>query len=583
VSDLSEVITDVLPTQPLSVVPSIEMAVVAAAALAIVFYRLKQPALLAYIAAGLVLGLVAKPMLGGSLGEMEEISHLGLVFLLFIIGVELDLKGILKLGPRVAAAVMLQAPITIGAVWGLQLLLDALGLTLFGLATRPAGFFIFAVAVSLSSTAVVVKLLGDRFDLGSQAGRITVLTLIAQDIWAVLSLTFVTSQGEGSRSGVLGVVFMLGGAAAAVAALWLVAHHLLTRLMRMLSRSPDMVAMAALGWCFVGAGAMSLAGLSAEMGALIAGLTLGSLPIAAELLAKVSALRDFFMALFFVALGMSLPLPTLEVLGAALALIGILLLSRLVLFSPLLLAARLGPAVSFASAINLAQLSEFSLLLLPIGVAQGALTSQDAATVSYALMLSVVLSTYGIKYNYPLAFALTRLLRLKRAAGDGPAPQPAAAGGEHGHASAEVVMLGYFRNAESLAERLAGAAPDLLARILVVDYNLKNHPAIQAQGLKVVYGDISNPETLRHHGIQGARVVLSTVTDNFLRGTSNLELLKQIKGQNPEARFIGTAISAGEKAALLEAGAYACISPSDESAAAYLAELRRALAQGADA
>jgi hypothetical protein len=424
-----------------------------------------------------------------------------------------------------------------------------------------------------------VKLLGDRFDLGSQAGRITVLTLIAQDIWAVLSLTFVTSQGEGSRSGALGVVIMLGGAAAAVGLLWLTARHLLTRLMRMLSRSPDMVAMAALGWCFVGAGAMSLAGLSAEMGALIAGLTLGSLPIAAELLAKVSALRDFFMALFFVALGMSLPLPSLEVLGAALALIGILLLSRLALFSPLLLAARLGPAVSFASAINLAQLSEFSLLLLPIGVAQGALTTADAATVSYALMLSVVLSTYGIRYNYALAFALTRLLRLKRAPA-GAAPQPAAGDAGQAHAQAEVVMLGYFRNAESLVERLVGAAPDLLERILVVDYNLKLHPAIQALGLRVAYGDISNPETLRHHGIQGARVVLSTITDNFLRGTSNLELLQQIKSQNPGARFIGTAISAEEREALLAAGAYACVSPSDESAPAYVEQLRRALDEG---
>ncbi len=573
--ELTDVITEVIPSQPLAVVPAIEMAVVAAAALAILFYRFKQPALLAYIAAGLLLGLVARPLLGGSLGKMEEISHLGLVLLLFIIGIELDLKGILRLGPRVAAAVMLQAPLTIAVVWGLQALLDALGLTLFGLATRPQGFFIFAVAVSLSSTAVVVKLLADRFDLGSQAGRLTVLTLIGQDIWAVLALTYVTSQGEGSRSGALGVLIMLGGAALAVAALWLVARHLLTRLMRMLARSPDMVALAALGWCFVGAGAMSLAGLSAEMGALIAGLTLGSLPIAAELQAKVSALRDFFMALFFVTLGMSLPLPSLPVLGAAAALCAILLLSRLLVFAPMLLAARLGPAVGFATAINLSQVSEFSLLLLPIGLAQGALTQADAATVSYALMLSMVLSTYGIKYNYPLAFALTRLLRLERGA------RPAEASPGSAHAGAEVVMLGYFRNAESLVARLLGAAPDLVDRILVVDYNLKNHAAIQAQGLRVAYGDISNPETLRHHGIQHAQVVLSTVTDNFLRGTSNLELLRQIRSQNPGARFIGTAISAEEKATLQEAGAYAVISPSDESAAAYLESLRRALDAGA--
>lgn len=557
----------------LGVVTAIELSVVTAAVLAILFYRWRQPALLAYIVSGLVLGTATRPLLGGSAKLMGQLSQLGLVLLLFIIGLELDLKGITRFGRRVAAAVLLQAPIAMLAIWGIQAGLSAIGLHVPGLGNSPASWSFFAVAAALSSTAVVVKLLADRFDLTSQAGRVTVLTLIAQDIWAVLALSLIATQGHGHGGGVSGIALMLGGAGLAVVVMSLVARHVVARVMAMMARAPDLIALSALAWCFAGTAALSAVGLSAEMGALVAGLTLGSLPVASEILGKLVNLRDFFMALFFVALGMSLPPPGLGVIGAALALVAIVALLRLVLFAPSLLAAGMGPVVSITSAINLAQISEFALLFVPIGIAQGAISIRQGSAISYGMMLSVVLSTYGITYNYRLAAALACLVR--RRAGNSTTVEAARCGSgltaeEQGkeHAPA-ILLLGFHHNAEALAQHLGRHAPHLLPRTLVIDYGLKRHSRVAGYGLGVVYGDISNPETLRHHGAGRASLVVSTISDTFLRGTSNLRLLQQVRSLNPRARFVATADNKEQASMLLRAGADGCICPAVEAAPPY--------------
>jgi Kef-type K+ transport system membrane component KefB len=313
-------------------VPAIGLAIVAAAVLAVVFHRLKQPALLAYIAAGLALGLFSDE-LAGAVPAMSQVAHLGLVFLLFIIGIEMDIAGILRLGPRAAVAILLQAPVSIAAVLAIQALAHAVGLRVPGLGEAPASWLTFAVAASLGSTAVVVKLLADKFDLSTQAGRVTVLTLIGQDVWAVLALSWVSAQGDGT-AGHGGVLALLGGAALLAAACILLSHWVLPRVLARLSAVPDVLAVVALGWCFLWAEAFRRIGLSAEMGALFAGLTIGRLPQRVEIQAKVSSLRDFFMALFFVALGMSLPVPGARELAGAAMLVAIVVVTRLVCSRP---------------------------------------------------------------------------------------------------------------------------------------------------------------------------------------------------------------------------------------------------------
>jgi Kef-type K+ transport system membrane component KefB len=562
----------------LGLVSAIGIAVVAAAVLAVVFNRLKQPALLAYIVAGLTLAAFAAPHFGDNLHTMEQISHLGLVFLLFVIGLEMDLGSIFKLGPRAALAVLLQAPIAIAVLLLVQWLLKLADIHAPGLGLSPDAWIYYGTAGALGSTAVAVKLLGDKFDLGSQAGRVTVLTLIAEDICAVLVLSYVQSQAGSAQSG--GALLMIGGGVLVILAIALLTKYVLAGVMTFLAKSPDLLSLVALAWCFLCAESISRIGLSAEMGALIAGLTLGRLPQHAEVLSKVINLRDFFMALFFVALGMSLPAPTWAVLGSACVLVIIVVIARLVLFAPTLLASGLGPIVSFTAALNISQISEFSLLLIPIGISTGALTTYDASVISYGLMISVVLTTYVIKNNYRISIAFERMLWKSKPV-SAAAIRHAHAGAHatsHGLSGADIVLLGYYLNAEALAHELENIAPELIPRTLVIDFNLHNHPIIRSHGFRVMYGDISNPDTLRHVGLGDAKVVVSTISNAFLRGTSNEALLEQVKSINPNARFIATDVALAHSQHFLDRGAFACITPPHEAAPAYVKAMIDAIA-----
>lgn len=563
------------PDSGIGLVTAISLAVVSAALLSVCFHRFKQPAILAYIAAGLLFQATLSDALGGSIHVMEEVSHLGLVFLLFIIGIEMDLGGIKKLGKQGAVAVVLQTPIAVAVILGLQWGAAELGFAIPGLGQFREAWFFYAVVVALSSTAVVVKLLSDKFELTTQSGRVSIMTLIAQDIWAVIALTYasMTMADAATEAGGGGVLVMVAGGMAVIAFILSMSRWVLPRLMIWLSRSPDMLSLVAIGWCFLCASAMAWIGFSAEMGALLAGLIIGRMPIHSEILSKVLSLRDFFMALFFVALGASLPAPTTKMIFAALPLVLYVVLAKLLLYTPILMAAGMGSVVSLATAINLAQISEFSLLLVPIGAAAGALNNTDVGVISYAMMLSVLLSTYGIKFNHNIALWMNRLPGLQLLSGGLREGEAAA----HDHGASEVILLGYHNNAEALAKLMAETCQELLSKVLVVDFNLRNHLRIRAAGMRVVYGDISNPETLRHCGIDNAKVVVLTLSNTFLKGTSSQELIDVLRSINPDIRFIGTASTIQNVEKLMEKGACACICPEQEAAPAYLKAIQSAL------
>ena len=551
-------------SEGLGLVSIIGIAIVTASLLTILFTRFKLPALLAYIASGLLIGIFASELFGQTVHMLNEVSHIGLVFLLFIIGMEMDPTAIRLLGFRTSLAIILQAPISIGAIYALQWGLYQAGYSLPGLASNPEGWIYYGVAASLGSTAVVVKLLGDKFDLGSQAGKITIVTLILEDVWAIVALSYVKSQGVDAESS--SALIMIGGGVILAVIFVLVSKFLLSRVLTYLSRSPDLLTLISLGWCFLCAESMAQIGLSAEMGALIAGVTIGRLPQHTEIFSKVESLRDFFMALFFVALGISLPPPSLTIIGESLVLVAIVMCSRLFLYAPTLFASKQGPIVSFAAPINLSQLSVFGLLLIPVGIANGALVEHDQLVISYALLFSVILSTFGIKNNYRLAMLLSRFLGLRA---DKNYKQTQTETSSDDHQDTEIIILGLHVNTEAIVSYLEKTQPELLKKILVIDFNLDKHKRIKCRDLRIAYGDFSNPETLRHYGIQNAKVVVSTINNAFLHGVRNETLIYLIKTLNPSIRIIATSLSSIQSEKLKEQGAYACISTPDESAPAY--------------
>lgn len=556
----------------LGIVSTIGIAIVTASLMTIIFNRFKLPALLAYIISGLLIGFFASDIFGESVHLLDEISHVGLVFLLFIIGMEMDPTAVRMMGVRTAIAITLQAPVTIVVIYALQAGLYKFDITLPGLATNPDGWIFYAVAVSLGSTAVVVKLLGDKFDLGSRAGRITIVTLIIEDIWAVLALSYVKSQGGDVDSNALWM--MVGGGIILTLAAILVARYALSRVLSHLSSSSDILMLISLGWCFLCAELFSQLGLSAEIGALIAGLTIGRLPEHTEVFSKVQSLKDFFMALFFVALGISLPPPTLEIMWQSTALVVIIILARLLLYSPLLLFARQGPVVSFAVSINLSQISVFSLLLLSAGMATGALQEHDKMVISYAMLISVIISVFTLLNNYKLAMKITSLLRFNVDKHFSHTNDKAS----NNHEAADVIVLGLHVNSEAIIRHLEKNRPELLDKILFIDFNLEKHKQDRFRNLRLAYGDFSNPDTLRYYGIEHAKVVVTTLNNAFQHGIRNEDLIAEIKKLNPSVKIITTCLGSDQYESLLEMGAYACVSTPDESAPAYTQAIIEAIA-----
>jgi Trk K+ transport system NAD-binding subunit len=214
-------------------------------------------------------------------------------------------------------------------------------------------------------------------------------------------------------------------------------------------------------------------------------------------------------------------------------------------------------------AINLAQISEFSLVIVALGAGYGHVGPEVGSVVLFTLIITAVLSTYGILFNHELATVLARLVAwtgLPQYTGRRREPEELPSG--HREAGADVFLLGVSREGLAFVQHLERESPDMKRRLVAIDFNPETLETLQADGVECHYGDISNVETLRHAGIEHARVVVSSISDWFLKGTSNLTLLRLVRGLAPKARVIATADRLADAETLYaEGAAYVLIPP----------------------
>jgi Kef-type K+ transport system membrane component KefB len=549
---------------------SIGLCIAVAAALAFVAHRLKQPLLLAYLLAGVVIG----PRIGLGLisdeGSITTVAEIGLILLLFMIGLELDLRKLVSAGRAVIVTGLLQVPLCV-----------ALGLGFFALLGFPIGGGDFrglylAVCLAMSSTMIVVKLLYDTFELDTLPGRITLGVLIFQDIFAIIALGVQPNLAD-PQIGKL--VTSLAGGAALVGAAFLISKYVLPPLFRSVAKLPELVLIGSLAWCFVVCWAASAAGLSREMGALIAGVSISTFPYNLDVVAKVVSIRDFFVTLFFVALGMEIPLPTPELLGMAALASLFLVASRLIVIVPILRTLGLGHRASLLPAINLAQMSEFSMVIAAIGLGFHHIDQKTVSLLIFVFAFTSVASTYMIGYSHSLQRVLSRGLRAVGVSdiADERLPEAPAV-------APDVVLLGFFTEASALVheyEMASAAEPHpMLARLLVIDFNPDVHAELLRRGIACRYGDIASMDTLHHADVHDAKLVVSTITDSILKGTTNLRLLKLARRIWPNAMVVVTATRTAAALALYEAGADFVFVPRLHSAAQMASLLERGLAEG---
>ena len=508
------------------IILQIAIAIVVAGGLALLARATKQPLILAYLAAGIIIG----PTEGFGwlkIEDLEPISELGLILLLFMVGLEIDLKKLVASGKPLIAAGIGQFAVCV--------VLGLMAAPWLGFSYVPGSLapIYVAVATALSSTMIVVKLLYDKFELDTIPGRITLGILVFQDIWAILFLAL--QPNLRNPAPLLLVISIIKGVALVAIAL-LMSRFVLPSLFRWIARSPELMLIVALGWCFgISAAAASL-GLSREMGALIAGISLSAFPYGLDVVAKIISLRDFFITLFFITLGAKIPRPTMILVMAAIGISVFLVLSRFLSISPILLAMKQGIRISFVPAINLAQISEFSLVICALGVSLGHIDAYVLSVVVYTFVITSVLSTYGIQYNHYMYLTvrpwLTRLgLRDLQ--------------DEYGHVSKHqarrIYFLGFSRYASSLLHDLLESKPDLADDIGVLDFNPQVKHELDRRGICNVYGDISHRGTLEHANVHSSEVLVCTIPDSILKGTNNERLLLQLKALCPYAHVIVTA------------------------------------------
>jgi Kef-type K+ transport system membrane component KefB len=568
-------------TAPTDLLSSIGICVGAAALLALGGWRLRQPLILAYLVAGVVIGPVGLKFVTNQ-ASIATVAEIGLILLLFIIGLEIDIKKLASAGAPVLLTGSLQVPICIALGLGFFWLLGARVTQVHSpcTATSPCDFSLIylAACMSLSSTLVVVKLLYDKFELDTLPGRITLGVLVIQDLWAV---GMIAVQPNLVNPDLLPLAFSLWKGALLVVGGLALSKYVLPHLFRAVAKAPELVLVTALAWCFFLAGIASYIGLSREMGALIAGVSLSTFPYNLDVMAKAVSIRDFFVTLFFVALGMQIPIPSLHVVEIALAASAFVVLSRLSVV-PILYGLRLGHRASLIPAINLAQVSEFSIVIASLGLARYQISADVLTIVIITFAATSVASTYMINSSHAVQRILSRALKLLRVrdldVGE-TAPERTEARSE------TMVFLGFFRDASSILLDLesdgnAVEAQVLLDKILVIDFNPTVMRELRRRGISCVYGDVAHADTLRHAGIGNAELVVCSITDDILRGTSNLRLLRNIRAACPKARVMLTTEHIPQALHYYEAGADFVYIPRLHSAMQIARLLKQGLADG---
>ena len=433
--------------------------------------------------------------------RIEEISHLGIVLLLFLVGLELSFDRLRDLGrvTLVAGGGQILLTFLVG------LAIDAALAPLAGIGTVEAT--LLAAAFVFSSTVVVVRLLEQRGELSTLHGRIAVGVLLLQDLAVILCLTVLhgfDGEGGGGAGGVasalakmpiafLGMAVMLGLAV-------LASKYLLERPFAWAARNGQTLVVWGIAWCLAFVGLASLLGLSAEIGAFLAGISLAQLPCAHDLARRLQPLMAFFIALFFVSLGAGMDLAdAIDVWPVALALCLFVLLVKPAIVAWLVARSGYGERTAFLSGLSLGQVSEFSFILAAMAHEKGLLGDKALAIVGLVGLVTIVVSAATLGRADAVASLVERrgLLRWLRAT-----PEPAS----HAvpPASGHVVVAGMNAMGRRIAEALVARGE----RVLAIDTDPRK---LRGLPCRTVQGSLDDEQVIAASSLAGARLAISAL------------------------------------------------------------------------
>ncbi|WP_025898434.1 cation:proton antiporter domain-containing protein [Sneathiella glossodoripedis] len=515
----------------------------AATLVGVVAIRCRLPSIAAFLIAGILVGPIGFQLITNP-KNIETISEFGFILLLFIIGLEIDIRKIASSGKMIVISGILQYPLTV--LLGMLVVNGAILVGLEHLFTGQYDALYFGIFLAGSSTLLVIKLFQERYELGTGSGRLALGILVFQDIWAIVVLvlqpTFHSPKLVPALVSFIGMFVLVGIS-------YVLARFVVARAFQWLAKDPQMVFVGAIGWCFtivfIG-GQLDAAvellfemptslAVGSGMSSLIAGMTIATLPYAHDISAKVGIVRDFFIVLFFVGLGMGIPeIKDFDVLILAAMIVVFALLSRQLIFMTLFYVTGGDRRLAQISAVRLAQVSEFALVIAYLGGQAGHISETFSSAVIFAFVVTALLTPLLFEHAYRVYAIFAPVmdwLGFKEPSDDE----------EDESHSADIVLLGFHRVASSLLHEIHAHRPELMKRIMVIDFNVQIHPAIRKMGAAVRYGDLASEQTLRHAGLDSANVIIATVPDEILKGTTNRTLVKMLRQINREAIIISNA------------------------------------------
>ena len=463
----------------------------AALGAAYLLHILRQPPLIGFLLAGALLGPFGLGLVG-DVHVVETLAELGVVLLLFTVGLELSLGNVRRLGRIVWVAGSIQVLGTIAIVFPVASALDL----------PPARSLFFGYLVALSSTAIVLKLLADRRELDSPHGRFLIGILILQDLAVVpmlLSLQFLAGR-EGA--GILPLLLAVGKTALTAAGLILAARFLVPRFIGALAgtRQKEIFVVAVLFLVLGSALATSWAGLSAALGAFLAGLVLSESEYGHQAMADIAGFRDAFNAIFFVSIGMLFnPRILLSQPLLVGVLLGLILVWKTVAGGAAVLALGHSFRVALVVGISLAQIGEFSFVLLRQGLAAGLIAQDDYQTFLAAAIITMLATPFLSEASHGFAQRVTAGAGGTRARA---APSPAAAA-DH------VLVIGFGHMGQTVARVLKRAG----VPFRVIDLDPDRVKRGIKLGLPIEFGDSTNDIVLKRVGIEKARAAIVLISD----------------------------------------------------------------------
>lgn len=512
-----------------------------AAFLSVIFKFLKQPQILAFILTGIIVGPIANLQFQ-SQEFLQTLGELGITFLLFMVGLELRFSDLKSVGKTSFITGVSQILFT--SVIGFFISL-ALGFS------QIASLYI-AIALTFSSTIIIVKLLSDKKDLNSLYGKISVGFLLVQDFFAILLLIFLSAFGTtGDLISPMDFAFVIAKGILLFTLVLFLSKSIFPKIVDKIATTSESLFLFSVAWALGLSSivASSYVGFSIEIGGFLAGLALANSSENLQIIGRVKPLRDFFITIFFVILGMSMSFASVSSI-----IIPILIFSLFILIgNPLIVMIIMGllgyrKRTSFLAGLTVAQISEFSLIVIFLGNRIGHVSDEVVSLITAVGVITFAASTYMILNGDKIYKFLEKYLSIfeKKKTHEEHI-------GDLQNFKDHVILVGVNRTGKSVLDALL----KLEEKVVVVDFNPDVIKFLKEKNVVSLFGDISDFEIQERAVLSEAKLIISTVSDI----EDNLVLISEVKRMKKRPKVIAVATSSGEEEELYKAGVDYVIQP----------------------